>query len=427
MTIVNHETGEIIDTITGDEARRLTTEARSEFASATDHFERGWAKIEEAVQGGGHLALGYNSPGHYLHAEFDGVLAGLDVASRRLAVRSMTEWGLSTRAMAKPLSVGKSTVERDVQQVSQVGHLPQTPEPATVGEAETGSGQTPERGKGEPVAGSPTSPPLDGRPAPTPSPAPVVGIDGKTYSRPTPRPKPVVNEDEWSEQDRAEELAGNLARNLSRSASPTSSPPRRRPGCPRSRCPSTSDAFTSQPEWKACFAEGKVVADKDLITIGFDGSRGRAKGKPDATALVGCRVEDGHLFELGVWEATENKDTWATWEPPLVEIEAVTAEYRRVVATYGSATAHVDKLDMFAHAAESIRERIHSGELELPIEDAIHAALSAADARDGQAADSILGKIARGEIGLNLWPDPLLDVVVTLGRGRRKAGPIGTH
>lgn len=100
--------------------------------------------------------------------------------------------------------------------------------------------------------------------------------------------------------------------------------------------------------------------------------------------------------------------------------EAVTAEYRRVVAAYGSATTHVDKLDMFAHAAESIRERIHSGELELPIEDAIHAALSAADARDGQAADTILSKIARGEIGLNLWPDPLLDVVVTLGRGRRK-------
>lgn len=101
--------------------------------------------------------------------------------------------------------------------------------------------------------------------------------------------------------------------------------------------------------------------------------------------------------------------------------EVVTAEYRHAVATYGSATAHVDKLDMFARAAEAIRERIHSGELELPIEDAIHAALSAADSRDGQAADNILAKIARGEIGLNLWPDPQLDVVVILGRGRRKA------
>lgn len=100
-----------------------------------------------------------------------------------------------------------------------------------------------------------------------------------------------------------------------------------------------SDAFTSQPEWKACFAEGKVVADKDLITIGFDGSRGRAKGKPDATALVGCRVEDGHLFELGVWEATENKDTWATWEPPLVEIEAAIAH---AFATYRVAAFYAD-------------------------------------------------------------------------------------
>ena len=27
------------------------------------------------------------------------------------------------------------------------------------------------------------------------------------------------------------------------------------------------------------------------------------EGKPDATALIGCRVHDGHLFEIGVWEA----------------------------------------------------------------------------------------------------------------------------
>lgn len=47
------------------------------------------------------------------------------------------------------------------------------------------------------------------------------------------------------------------------------------------------------------------VAPGDMITLGFDGSRGRAKSKADATALVGCRVSDGHLFPLGIWEQPE--------------------------------------------------------------------------------------------------------------------------
>ena len=89
-----------------------------------------------------------------------------------------------------------------------------------------------------------------------------------------------------------------------------------------------ADALLSQPEWAGCAAVGKVVADQDVITLGFDGSRGRVKGKPDATALVGCRVQDGHLFEIGVWEATDHE--WDTWEPPIPEIEAaIDSAFRR--------------------------------------------------------------------------------------------------
>src|SRR3954468_5906205 len=51
-------------------------------------------------------------------------------------------------------------------------------------------------------------------------------------------------------------------------------------------------------------------------------SGGRFKGKPDATALVGCRVADGHMFEVRVWEAGGNKESWPSWSPPLTEIEA---------------------------------------------------------------------------------------------------------
>lgn len=98
-----------------------------------------------------------------------------------------------------------------------------------------------------------------------------------------------------------------------------------------------SDSWLSGPEWAGCLDRSKSVEPRDVITLGFDGSRGRAKGKPDATALVGCRVADGHLFEVAVWEASADKATWETWEPPLVDIEATLTdvfERYNVVAFY---------------------------------------------------------------------------------------------
>ncbi len=98
-----------------------------------------------------------------------------------------------------------------------------------------------------------------------------------------------------------------------------------------------SDSLVTQPDWAACADPTAVVADREAVVLGFDGSRGRAKGKPDATALIGCRVSDGHLFEVGVWEAPDATDTWSEWSPPLVEIETAVADaFRRwdVVAFY---------------------------------------------------------------------------------------------
>jgi hypothetical protein len=81
-----------------------------------------------------------------------------------------------------------------------------------------------------------------------------------------------------------------------------------------------TDSYLSQPEWAACKDAEKVIEDGDVITLGFDGSRGRSDAKPDATALIGCRIEDGHLFEIAVWEAPDTQ--WDGWTPPLVEIDA---------------------------------------------------------------------------------------------------------
>jgi len=179
MTVVNHETGEIVETIGADEARRLTTEAQNEFRSGAAHTARAWELVEEAVMGGGHIDLGYRSPGDYLQAEFDGVLAGFNIAERRLAVRTMTSWGLSTRAIAPVVGVHHDTVARDARRV--VGTTPHAPEPVEEGEADAGSGQTPQ---GEAAPGDDARRPVLSDSPPRPA---VTGIDGKTYPKPKPK------------------------------------------------------------------------------------------------------------------------------------------------------------------------------------------------------------------------------------------------
>lgn len=93
----------------------------------------------------------------------------------------------------------------------------------------------------------------------------------------------------------------------------------------------TSDAYLDQTTWMACAKPDVTLSDGDLITLGFDGSRGRAKGKPDATAVVGCRVSDGHLFEILVLEAPDERSKWKDWAPdiPLLErtLEETFAKY----------------------------------------------------------------------------------------------------
>jgi hypothetical protein len=84
---------------------------------------------------------------------------------------------------------------------------------------------------------------------------------------------------------------------------------------------SATDAWVTQPEWKACLAVDKVVADDEPITLGFDGSRKRNRGVTDATALIGCRVLDGHLFEIQVWEQPPGP-AGADWQVPAVEVDA---------------------------------------------------------------------------------------------------------
>jgi hypothetical protein len=83
----------------------------------------------------------------------------------------------------------------------------------------------------------------------------------------------------------------------------------------------SDDAWIAHHSWAGVADLDAGLAPTDLVTLGFDGSRGKARGKPDATALIGCRVSDGHLFEVGVWEAVEGPGM-GDWSPPMEEIDA---------------------------------------------------------------------------------------------------------
>jgi hypothetical protein len=89
------------------------------------------------------------------------------------------------------------------------------------------------------------------------------------------------------------------------------------------------DAWMTHPDWAACADPERVVADGDTIVMFFDGSK-----NDDATGLVGCRVDDGHVFVLGCWEKPEQADGW---EVPRAEVDvAVRQAFDRfdVVAFY---------------------------------------------------------------------------------------------
>lgn len=97
-----------------------------------------------------------------------------------------------------------------------------------------------------------------------------------------------------------------------------------------------SDSWITQPEWAGVAAADKVVSPSDEVVLGFDGSRRRSRGVTDATALVGCRVSDGHLFLLGCWEQPDGP-FGADWQVPTVEVlAAVEDAFRdyRVVGMY---------------------------------------------------------------------------------------------
>jgi phage terminase large subunit-like protein len=92
-----------------------------------------------------------------------------------------------------------------------------------------------------------------------------------------------------------------------------------------------SEAWWLKPEdWRD--AESPFVLEPgDVVALGFDGSR-----YGDATGLVACRLSDGLVQPLGLWESPQGV---REWEVPTSEVDAIVAE---AFETYKVARAYFD-------------------------------------------------------------------------------------
>jgi hypothetical protein len=75
-----------------------------------------------------------------------------------------------------------------------------------------------------------------------------------------------------------------------------------------------SDAWLASDIYERQMLTGVVVAPGSDITLGFDGSL-----NDDSTVLRGCRMSDGFLFTLGIWEKPDGA-AGVGWEVPRAEV-----------------------------------------------------------------------------------------------------------
>lgn len=102
------------------------------------------------------------------------------------------------------------------------------------------------------------------------------------------------------------------------------------------------DAWTTKPEWASCARPDLAVADSEPIVLFFDGSK-----SDDATALVGCRVEDGHVFVIDAWEKPRGPqgEGWLVDRADVDRVVRATFAQRQVVAFFGDVAEFESYID----------------------------------------------------------------------------------
>mgnify|MGYP000858131624 CR=1 FL=1 len=197
MSLVNTETGEIVEPMQADAARRLTERIRIAAANYTEAKAKVLALVDEAKAGAAHVALGYKSWTAYLSDVLSDEPLRLARDERRELVTRLSDEGMSQRAIAPVVGVSHRTVNQDL------------------AEAQLES-----------------SVPVDGE-----KPAPVVreitGLNGKTYTSVTagrlkPQPTSTGTERNHQEAELINAFASIVRRSLTKKNVATLSPRARR-------------------------------------------------------------------------------------------------------------------------------------------------------------------------------------------------------
>lgn len=99
------------------------------------------------------------------------------------------------------------------------------------------------------------------------------------------------------------------------------------------------DAWQTPQTWDPLARPDVVVEPGETIVMFFDGSK-----SDDATALVGCRVNDGHVFTLGMWQRPPGKrgDDWTVPREKVNATVKTTFEKYTVVAFWGDPSHTVE-------------------------------------------------------------------------------------
>lgn len=101
------------------------------------------------------------------------------------------------------------------------------------------------------------------------------------------------------------------------------------------------DAFLAPYEWDACRDETKALGTGDELVLFFDGSK-----SDDATGLTACRMSDGFVTALGVWQRPANWPQDVPWRVPREEVDGtvdqIFADYRPIAFFADPGAGHDD-------------------------------------------------------------------------------------
>lgn len=114
MTLVNTETGELVEPMSEADARRLTERIRIAATNYTEAKAKVLALVDEAKEGMAHIALGYKSWTAYLSDVLSDEPLRLARDERRELVTRLADEGMSHRAIAPIVGVDHKTVGNDL-------------------------------------------------------------------------------------------------------------------------------------------------------------------------------------------------------------------------------------------------------------------------------------------------------------------------